>query len=60
MDTTLTKLEKFEENITVRDSDIEAEISDTIFAIDDLKTTCTTMEEKLYNVTSATLNVTNI
>ncbi|XP_018568018.1 uncharacterized protein LOC108908462 [Anoplophora glabripennis] len=58
VDTTLSRLEKIEENMTTRDSDIEAEISDVIFAIDDLKTTCNAMEEKIYNVTTAVLNVT--
>lgn len=57
VDTTLSRFDKMEENMTTRDSDIEAEISDVIFAMDDLKSTCTAMEEKMYNVTIATLNV---
>ncbi|KAJ8916252.1 hypothetical protein NQ315_016392 [Exocentrus adspersus] len=58
VDATLTRLDKMEENMATRDSDIETEISDAIFAIDDLKTTCTTTGEKLYNITTANLNVT--
>ncbi|KAJ8929737.1 hypothetical protein NQ314_017552, partial [Rhamnusium bicolor] len=57
MDTTLTRLEKIEEGMITRDSDIDAELSDAIFAIDDLKTTYNAMEGKLLNITSSTFNV---
>lgn len=36
---------------------MDAEISDAIFAIDDLKTTYKLMEEKLYNISESSLNV---
>ncbi|KAJ8976650.1 hypothetical protein NQ317_009114 [Molorchus minor] len=58
VDTTLTHLEKIEDNFDTRGSDIEAELSDTNFAIDDLKTAIGTMEQKLLNTTSTSLNVT--
>lgn len=46
-----------EESFSKRDSDLETELSDAIFAIDDLKSTYKLMEQKLFNITEASLNV---
>ncbi|CAG9814213.1 unnamed protein product [Phaedon cochleariae] len=54
---TMKRLEKIEESISKSNSDFEAELSDAIFAIDDLKTTYTSMEKKILNTTEAALNV---
>lgn len=53
----MNQLTKMEESVLRRDSEMDTELSDTIFAIDDLKTTYKLMEEKLYNITEATLTV---
>ncbi|KAJ8958799.1 hypothetical protein NQ318_019557 [Aromia moschata] len=58
MDLVLMRLEKIEESVSTKDSDAEAEISDAIFAIDDLKTAYSSMEGKLQNFTTLTLNAT--
>lgn len=49
-----------EENVSKRDSDLETELSDAIFAIDDLKSTYKLMEQKLFNITEATLSVSKL
>ncbi|KAF5281259.1 hypothetical protein FQA39_LY05145 [Lamprigera yunnana] len=49
-ETIIAKLDKIEESLTIRDSDMEAELTDAITAIDDLKTTCTNYEEATMNI----------
>lgn len=53
----ITKLEKMEESLTIRDADMEAELADAVAAIDDLKTTCTGIEENVMNATKESTKV---
>ncbi|KAF2904883.1 hypothetical protein ILUMI_01300 [Ignelater luminosus] len=53
----ITKLEKMEESLTIRDADMEAELADAVAAIDDLKTTCTGIEENVMNATKESTKI---
>lgn len=46
-----------DEGLTHRNEDLEIEISDAIAAIDDLKTSCVTMEENIVNNTNENFEV---
>lgn len=46
----MQKLEKIEDNITIRDSDMEAEMADAVAAIDDVKAACSSFEENVTKV----------
>lgn len=52
-----SKLDKIEETLTIRDSDMEAELADAIAAIDDLKTSCSNIEGNVINMTKETVKV---
>lgn len=46
----IRKLEKMEDSLTVRDSDLEAEMADAVAAIDDMKAACSSVEENVTKV----------